>query len=107
MLKNLVINIQKISRTSRLILLPSNEIPITDLKDIHKAEGIIQIHEHNEINLFIIFPNARKRTQKKHTVTVEESSNFHKGNVNNDLLLKKKTSRLILLSYCRMYVNVL
>ena len=58
MLENLINNIQKISRTSRLILLPSNEIPITDLKDIHKTEGTISIHEHKKINFVIILPNV-------------------------------------------------
>ena len=85
MLINLVIKIQKTSRTSRLILLPSNEIPITDLKDIHKAEGTISIHEHNKINFVIILPNVRKCTLKKHTITVKESPNLSRGNVNYDL----------------------
>ena len=85
MLKNLVTNIQKIPRTSRLILLQSNDIRIIDLKDIHKTEEIIHIHEHNKINFVIILPNVRQRTLKEHMITVEESSNFNKGNVNYDL----------------------
>ena len=55
---------------------------IIDLKDIHKTEEIIHIHEHKKINFVIILPNVRKRTLKKHTVAVKESFNFNKGNVN-------------------------
>ena len=39
----------------------------------------------NKIIFFIILPNVPKRTLKKHRVTVKESSNFNKGNVNYDL----------------------